>query len=46
METGSLTRDLLAWIATTPRVADGLVRIRAAGVELTAQGEAALRARP
>jgi hypothetical protein len=58
-----LTRDLLAWIAASPRsyaetmeawrtscprlsiwedaVSDGLVRVRAAKVELTAAGEAA-----
>jgi hypothetical protein len=68
MGTLPLTRDLLAWIATSPRsygetmdawrtscprlsiwedaVADGLVRIRASKVELTEQGEVALRARP
>jgi hypothetical protein len=68
MGTRPLTRDLLAWIVTTPRsygetmdawrtscprlsiwedaVADGLVRIRASRVELTEQGQAALRARP
>jgi hypothetical protein len=64
MQTTPLTRDLLAWILSSPRtyretierwqtscprlsiwedaVSDGLVRVRASSVELTARGEEAL----